>query len=128
MSIITYSTTLILETCCNCSIPFGMSETLYHQRLDDGKQFYCPNGHPQHYTKRENLEAKLKAARARAQHLDDQLEATQRSRNAYKGIVTKTRKKLAEGACPAGCHATFPDLASHLAAEHPGYLAHEDHA
>lgn len=125
MTMLTYSTTLILETCFDCGVPFGMSETLYRQRLDDSRTFYCPNGHGQHYTRRQNLEAELKAARSRARHLDDQLQATERSRRAYKGIVTKTKRKLVEGTCPAGCHAAFPDLASHLAAEHPDYVGQD---
>lgn len=128
MTIVTYSTTLTLITCFKCAVPFGMSETLYEQRRRDRDDFWCPNGHRQHFTgepTEAQLRRQLEYARGRNRHLDDQLEATKRSRRAYKGIVTKTKKKLAAGDCPAGCHATFPDLAGHLAAEHPDYAGQD---
>lgn len=36
--------------CCNCGVVFGISAYHNKQFLESHKWFYCPNGHPQHYT------------------------------------------------------------------------------
>ena len=37
------------ETCCICGIIFQVPEDFAEDRQADGKDFYCPNGHDQHY-------------------------------------------------------------------------------
>lgn len=39
-------------TCCNksCLQPFAMTTAMKAARLKDKSTFYCPNGHPQHFT------------------------------------------------------------------------------
>ena len=51
------------ETCCNCAVTFGLTTELYEYRKKDGKEFYCPNGHPQHYTQLTDEQKKLQAER-----------------------------------------------------------------
>ena len=41
--------TTVEMTCCSCGTSFAMDETLKELRLEDGRSFYCPNGHPQNY-------------------------------------------------------------------------------
>lgn len=58
---------LVEETCCNCGIVFGIEEELRDQRHEDGREFYCPNGHAQHFVESsedqiERLTRKLKEA------------------------------------------------------------------
>lgn len=36
-------------SCADCSIEYGVPIPLYTQRKEDGKRFYCPNGHAQAY-------------------------------------------------------------------------------
>lgn len=36
--------------CCNCGTTFSMDETIAALRKDDGKEFWCPNGHAQYFT------------------------------------------------------------------------------
>lgn len=45
-------TTINFETvdCCECGIIFQVPEDFDQAREDDGREFYCPNGHSQHYT------------------------------------------------------------------------------
>lgn len=60
-----------METCCKCGIPFYMPT--YHQKrllANKGEIFYCPSGHPQHYT-----------GKTEAQKLTEQLEK-ERNENA----------------------------------------------
>ena len=50
-------------TCCNCGIVFQVPEEFDENRQEDGKLFFCPNGHAQSYEdsddeKIEVLEAK----------------------------------------------------------------------
>jgi uncharacterized small protein (DUF1192 family) len=47
-------------------------------------------------------------------------ESAKRSRNAYKGLFGRTKKRVAAGVCPC-CNRTFENLARHMAGEHPGY-------
>lgn len=47
--------------CCDCGIVFQVSSDFDDNRFEDGRVFYCPNGHEQRYQycghdKREELE------------------------------------------------------------------------
>lgn len=51
------------EECCVCGIVFQVTEGFSEKRSEDGRTFYCPNGHGQSYQdceddKIEKLEAK----------------------------------------------------------------------
>ena len=119
------TTTLVAETCCNCGTPFAMASGLYDQLQRTGKSFYCPNGHSQHYT--ETTENKLKKAEQDIKSLEDQAkwwrgeaEAKAKQLSATRGQLTKTKKRLAGGACPC-CHRQFVSLQRHMTTKHPGY-------
>lgn len=45
-------TTVNFETleCIECGVQFQVPESFDETRQEDGKTFYCPNGHPQAYT------------------------------------------------------------------------------
>ena len=78
-----------VETCCNCGIPFAVSEEFNAECRRKGKLFFCPNGHSQSYGKSEadkirdekvalehQLQAKLNEARHMAvKHKDFALPA-----------------------------------------------------
>lgn len=38
-------------TCCICGTTFSMDDVLMELRRKGGRNFYCPNGHEQHFTK-----------------------------------------------------------------------------
>jgi septal ring factor EnvC (AmiA/AmiB activator) len=115
-------TTLYAQTCCNCGVLFAIPELMDDQRRRDHQNFWCPNGHSQHYTG-ETDEQKLRKVRdqlAREQASHDQ---TLASLSATKGVVTKQRKKLervAKGVCPC-CNRSFSDLKKHMQTKHPDY-------
>lgn len=56
---------VVLETeeCCSCGVMFAMPGSMQRRCRNDGSYFYCPNGHPQHYSKSEidRLQEKLAA-------------------------------------------------------------------
>jgi hypothetical protein len=37
-------------SCIDCGVEFGLTDELYAQRVADGKNFVCPNGHRQRFT------------------------------------------------------------------------------
>lgn len=116
-------TTLVTEECCTCGITFAMTLDFKNHRREDHANFYCPAGHAQHYTaesETQKLTRQLRSANSRLTHTRDQLEATERSLSAQKGVTTKLRKRIAAGACPC-CHRNFQNLARHMAGQHPDY-------
>lgn len=121
-------------TCCNeqCGVTFAMDANFYRERLEDGRNFYCPNGHPQHFAEsrqaqldrairernqarqeRDVAQANERAERARANH-------EQKCRKAARTTLRKARERIAAGVCPC-CTRTFQQLARHMKSKHPHY-------
>jgi hypothetical protein len=117
------TSTLVIEECCDCHTRFAMTSQLRAARYADHKAFYCPNGHGQSYvgeTEEAKLRRQLKAAKSDATWTRDQLEASERSKAAIKGHLTRARNKLAKGQCPC-CDQTFGNVREHMKARHPEY-------
>lgn len=131
---VTYTTELYLETCCNCGVPFGLPEDLYNSLQESGNTFYCPNGHPQIYTRKQSLEEKLKDAQAQLsaekeanewysevyRQAKNELKRTRGSLRATKAAHTRTKNRIAKGVCPC-CNRQFLNLHRHMETEHPDY-------
>ena len=66
----TIVTKIIGVTCCNCGLLFGLNEEHWQRLNDNGKKFCCPNGHIQYFTKKEDLEAKLKKKEEEVESLE----------------------------------------------------------
>lgn len=122
-------------TCYLCGIPFAMPADLMQQRIQDHRNFWCPNGHDQYFvgeTDAQRLERQLKAKNdelARKQAALDQERALtadyakqvqhkDRQISGYKGVVARTKRRVSKGVCPC-CSAKFKDLKQHMQAEHP---------
>ena len=118
--------TLVEMDCYSCGITFAVPETWNNKRLEDGKSFWCPNGHQQHYTKTEVqiLRERLEMERKNAEFWRQQKAAIERSASALRGQATKLRKRLANGVCPC-CKRSFPDLHRHMTTKHPEYAESE---
>ncbi len=69
---------------------------------------------------------KAVAERARVVHARDDAEHQRKRVNALRGVVTRTKKRIANGTCPC-CTRTFTNLARHIAAKHPDYVEAVDH-
>jgi hypothetical protein len=131
-----YEETVVLETmtCCNCGMTFAMPERYLRKLREQGDAFYCPAGHGQHF--RDSEVARLKKEVAAAQRQTEQYkgwykaeqgdhEHTRNRLRATKGVLTKTKKRVAAGVCPC-CNRSFQDLARHMAGQHPEYVEQED--
>jgi hypothetical protein len=124
MTTLIYTGRLIVTNCW-CGISQAIPEDLYREARFNGHTVYCPLGHPWVMHKGKSLEQQLADVGAesdrRRQLLEDervQHQRTERSRNAYKGELTKVRKTIHAGRCP-WCLRPFKRLAAHMAAKHP---------
>lgn len=73
---------MITETCVVCGIKFGISEEYYYKLKRCRNDFYCPNGHGQHYIDRTAEEKEI-------DELQGQLISMERSRDYYKRRLIK---------------------------------------
>jgi len=127
----------VTQVCCNsqCGIAFAVPSSWDAQKRKDHTNFYCPNGHSQHYTE-QSEEEKLRAERDRlAQRIaqrDDEIRhqrelraAAERQLSATRGVVTRVKTRVANGVCPC-CKRSFSDLRQHMATKHAGYAGHDE--
>jgi hypothetical protein len=129
--------TLYVQNCCTCGILFGIPNDFDDRRRQDGRSFYCPNGHSLSYS--DTLEKQLKREVERLEQSnrwrEDQLRAARKDADhqrrvaaAAKGRVTKIKNRIANGVCPApGCKRSGlgSDVVAHIAACHPDFHGHE---
>jgi hypothetical protein len=128
MATMTVTQQLTVEVCCACGIAFAMpTELQTAARRNPKLLFYCPAGHSQRYLESEEdrLKRQLREARAVQARLevsltatDDQRRAAERSAAAFRGHATRLRNRAQAGRCPE-CHQQWPDVAEHMATEHP---------
>lgn len=131
------SVKLETETCCNCGTPFAIHAPLRQAFLDNGSTFYCPNGHPQHYTKptkKRLAEAQKELARLReanewysdeyTRHTKE-LKTTKNKLRGQKAAHTRLKNRIANGVCPC-CNRQFVNLHRHMETQHPDYKGEID--
>ena len=130
MSGFSVTTTYTVIDCCSCGALFAVPTDVNDELVDSGRSFCCPNGHSQSYTNstaRQLQKAKDDLAREQARHDQTRADrdATERSRRATKGQLTRVKNRVAKGVCPC-CNRSFEDLAAHMTTKHPEYA--KDHA
>ncbi len=130
LATITHDIILATETCCNCHIAFAMPQELQVKCKQDGTTFYCPNGHPQVYSKPEitKLQEQLNRANSDAQYwrqrqVDIAAEKlhVERQLRTRKGQITKIKNRIGKGVCPC-CNRTFENVARHMESQHPEFI------
>ena len=112
--------------CYLCGTAFWIERNIYDRRMEDGRNFWCPNGHDQHFTE---LEAtKLKRQLEQKNH---EIESLKRSRDwaqsrtkganiaagKAKAQLRRTLERVHAGVCPH-CQRTFKQLAAHMKSKH----------
>jgi hypothetical protein len=125
---------MYVSDCPNCGVVYGITRAYELRRREDGKGFYCPNGHNGSFGESEIDKAKRlqvmaegreRTARIRASAAYDQAEAAHHSARAYKGHLTRMRNRIASGVCPVqGCRRNFANVKAHVTSQHPTW-AHE---
>jgi hypothetical protein len=116
--------------CCECGTPMILEREFHRNRKSDHKNFYCPNGHPQHFpqkTEEEKLrealaqkEKFLQNAQKRTEWAEQDARQAKKRAAAYKGQLTRVKN----GVCPC-CRRNFVNLRRHMATKHPGYMETE---
>ena len=121
--VFTASGKFVVEECCACGVAFAMPRGLYNRRYEDHKDFWCPNGHRQHYvgqTRAQRLERELREANRRTDQYRRQAREQQQRAASISRSYKRVRDRVKNGVCPC-CNRTFENLARHMATQHPDY-------
>lgn len=110
---------LFVSDCANCGTVFGIAADLEKRRRQDHATFYCPNGHPMHFTGK-NDEELLRVEKARNTALTDQLAAAIRDAEHTRAALLRDRARFAAGVCPC-CNRSFDNVRRHMRSQHPDY-------
>ena len=109
--------------CCKCGIEMVLPQHYYNSRKVDHATFYCLNGHKQYYPGESDVE---EANRLRRNAENDaerhrvRRKSAEKSAAAYRGQVTRIKRRVGKGVCPC-CNHTFKNLADHMETKHPDY-------
>jgi len=118
----TVMVTLTPVECASCGCHFGIDEAMRQRRLSDHNGFYCPSGHRNHYAGESDAE-RLKREKKKLENdlwfAEHKAQRAKTALAAQKGQFTKYRNRIAKGVCPC-CNRSFPDVAQHMASQHPG--------
>lgn len=133
---------VVLEatSCAKCGVTFAVPDSWLVSLRKSGATFYCPAGHSLSYGDGEvgRLRKMLDEANRKATRLAGQVhtawsEVDEAKRqgaheaaraNGYKGVLAKTKKRIAAGCCPC-CNRTFTNLQRHMATKHPAFVARD---
>lgn len=129
-------TNFISIECCRCHMIFGVSSKFYENRKEDHKLFYCPSCDTgqsfMDMSEKEKLRQENSRLLQRIALKDDEIklqrdkkEMAQRSSIALKGVITRTKNRIAGGVCPC-CNRNFQNLARHMATKHKDYAHKEE--
>lgn len=107
--------------CCECGVPFAMTQDLNDRcRRDHSRSFYCPNGHGQVYsgkTEEQKLKEQLDQEKNNVTYFKNQARQINKS-------YQKIRERVKNGVCPC-CNRTFQNLLNHMKTKHPEFGKHD---
>jgi len=120
-------TTLTHISCYSCGIVFGIESGHNNRLRENHENFYCPNGHIQHYTGKTKAEERAEVAERNAEWCRQRAESAQREATiqthrarGLKAAKTRLQNRIKKGVCPA-CNRYFDKLHRHMAGQHAGY-------
>ncbi len=133
--------TLETTTCAACGTVFAIEMLLMNSLRNSHKDFFCPNGHTLFYngvSQEEELKKQLKTKDTELLRTKRRLEweessanearearrQTERRLSATKGVLTRTKNRIANGICPC-YNRYFEQLHKHMLSQHPGYEAQQ---
>ena len=119
--VITAQVDLNATDCIDCGVVFAMPDDLEQRRRQDGKTFYCPNGHTMVYGRGE-----LERLRAEKEALQRELDLTYAvQRRLTDDLLDKAkevkqlRQRVRAGLC-SDCRRHFANLERHMKTKHAG--------
>lgn len=116
---------LITEECCNCGVVFAIPQTMKTRLQSSHVNFYCPSGHPQHYTAQSDVEiarVALEREKREAAALRERAIVAERAQQKAEKAIAKHKKRAAAGLCTC-CNRTVSQLAAHMKSKHPEFRA-----
>lgn len=123
------------QGCSRCGVAFYWPRALDAAARNQRRTFWCPAcGSSMRYqeTEADRLRTALNAEKERTTFLRDEEQRQRQHRQvaerrvaAMKGVVTRTKNRIAKGKC-VRCSCDFPDLAAHMAEAHPDYAPDAD--
>lgn len=128
---------LMFFCCCyTCGVPIYGPDPIRRNCLENKtKEFFCVNGHSQHFltfTELEKAQRELEAEKRRHEmtmaalrSTKQTLDTTSRSRDALKGYIKSVKERIANGVCPC-CKRSFTNLRRHMMSKHPDYKESDD--
>ena len=116
-------TTYTIFQCWVCGCRFAVDKYVHGERKRRGETLWCPAGCKLGLgeAESEKLRRKLERVEMVVANVRGQNEYLTRSNASLRGVVTRTKRRIASGKCPC-CKQKFSDLASHMDSEHPDYL------
>jgi hypothetical protein len=123
-------------TICTCGVLFAMPQRLLEVCREQGRDFYCPNGHCLTFTeteidraRKERDAAKNRAAREAARREQAEAEARAQKGRAtrFKNDRDRDRRRVAHGVCPC-CKRSFKQLRRHMLSQHPKFAEEATHS
>ncbi len=127
------ATSYVTYFCTTCNVPIPLPLMIKNLRVEDGKAWYCLNGHQNHFGETENAklkrqlvnkEAELKWAQDARTAAFKREDKAKKVASAYKGCITKIKRRVQNGVCPC-CNRTFQNLQRHMTAKHPAWEKEE---
>lgn len=119
--------------CITCGVEITMPAGLLAQLEQNHANFYCVNGHAQHFSGKskldkalEELEAQKKAterARLETEAARATRDTARRAEAIARGKLRAQSSRIKNGVCPC-CKRTFQNLHAHMKGQHPEF-AHE---
>lgn len=134
------SVDLVVVSCPECGIVHAIPKDFRDAIAAAGRpsHYYCPNGHDLGWSeseadrqrkRAEQLQRRLSSQEDTARRWQANAEAERRSAIAYKGHLTRMRRRISNGVCPVpGCKRSgFERVMAHIASQHPDWLhEHQD--
>ena len=118
-----FATQLGLVTCASCGIQFGMPADYEQKRKEDGRRFYCPNGHDLVFgSEIEKLKKELAREKERREQAEREALTARQSAGRARAETKRIRTRVAAGMCPC-CKRSFVQLRRHMATKHPDFRA-----
>lgn len=132
------ATITIENTACptdGCDAIVFMPLLIMDQYKESHYSFYCYRGHSMSFggkSKTEKLKAQIEeknrqivSERKRTEWARQDLKKEKHSNRALKGVITKTKKRIANGVCPCCNRSGFKDLERHMSSKHPNWANSE---
>lgn len=117
-AVLKFQTDFVMDTCITCGINFCVPHLWNGRRRAEHNNYFCPNGHQQHYTAETEAERlKKELARERERTLAAQNQTRMERQQREK--AERKLKRVDKGTCPK-CNRHFVNVARHMTTKHKG--------